>query len=203
MAFPAKTSEEQVLAVAAMLLERQGPDGLTMAALADSIGIKAPSLYKRFGCRADILHALERISFDALGHRLETHLRGTTGQETLWNLAQAYRGFVREHPRLYALAFAPDGLSQNVRKDLLFRALRGVRALFLALYPLDPVARADQKAELFWCLMHGFVTLEQARLWPDPESLGLIEAGLTDSLTRLLPVAAGIEPAETLQMAEI
>ena len=37
---------DEIVAVAESILEREGPDGLTMRRLADALGIRAPSLYK-------------------------------------------------------------------------------------------------------------------------------------------------------------
>ena len=71
MPTPERTSTEEIVAAGREILEVAGPSGLTMQAVADRVGVRAPSLYKRVRDR-DALHAaVATASIDALTARLE------------------------------------------------------------------------------------------------------------------------------------
>ena len=65
MPTPERTSTEEIVAAGREILEIAGPSGLTMQAVADRVGVRAPSLYKRVRDR-DALHAaVATASIDA------------------------------------------------------------------------------------------------------------------------------------------
>jgi AcrR family transcriptional regulator len=60
---------DEILDVAATVLEEDGPDALTMRQLAARMGIRAPSLYKHVRDKDDILAGLqERALIDRARH---------------------------------------------------------------------------------------------------------------------------------------
>ena len=54
----ARTSQTDIVAAGRELLEAGGLDAVTMQAIADRVGIRAPSLYKRFSGRGDLIAAV-------------------------------------------------------------------------------------------------------------------------------------------------
>jgi len=102
---PAKTSPDALIGIARTLVERDGPEAMTLSAVALSAGVKAPSLYKHFADRAALLKAVE-IS---VLHDLEAALRrGTTGRaarQRLRAMASAYRRFAHAQPNRYAAIY--------------------------------------------------------------------------------------------------
>lgn len=99
MPTPERTSTEEIVAAGREILEVAGPSGLTMQAVADRVGVRAPSLYKRVRDR-DALHAaVATASIDALTARLEA------SGDDIGALAHAYRSFAQEHPEGFRLMF--------------------------------------------------------------------------------------------------
>jgi AcrR family transcriptional regulator len=106
MPTPAKTSPEKLTALAYDILNADGQGGLTMQAVADRAGVRAPSLYKHFADRAALLRAVEAEALKRLAARL-TEAAG--GQEknaaALRAMAGAWRAFAQGAPHSYALIF--------------------------------------------------------------------------------------------------
>lgn len=99
MPTPERTSIEEIVAAGRDILEVAGPSGLTMQAVAERVGVRAPSLYKRVRDR-DALHtAVAAASIDALTARLDA------AGEDIAALAHAYRDFAHQHPEGFRLMF--------------------------------------------------------------------------------------------------
>lgn len=99
MPTPERTSAEEIVAAGREILEVAGPAGLTMQAVAERVGVRAPSLYKRVRDR-DALHAaVAAASIDALTARLES------AGDDIGALAHAYRSFAQEHPEGFRIMF--------------------------------------------------------------------------------------------------
>ncbi|MFF1539067.1 TetR/AcrR family transcriptional regulator [Microbacterium sp. NPDC058269] len=100
MPTPERTSTEEIVAAGRDILEVAGPSGLTMQAVAERVGVRAPSLYKRVRDR-DALHAaVAAASIDALTARLES------AGDDIAALAYAYRRFAHEHPEGFRIMFS-------------------------------------------------------------------------------------------------
>ena len=54
-------SADRVTALALEIVDRDGPDALTLARVAESAGVATPSLYKHIGGLAEHLHQLRHI----------------------------------------------------------------------------------------------------------------------------------------------
>src|SRR5918993_2445745 len=93
-----------IVSAAREILEREGPDGLTMRRLGDAVGIRAPSLYKHFPDKAAVEIALINDGFAEIGERFEA--ASARGEDSLVEFAIAYRRFARSHPHLYRLMTA-------------------------------------------------------------------------------------------------
>src|SRR5919112_3040106 len=85
-----------IVSAARQILEREGPDGLTMRRLGDAVGIRAPSLYKHFPDKAAVEIALINDGFEEIAERFEAAL--ANAEDSLVEFAIAYRRFARSHP---------------------------------------------------------------------------------------------------------
>ena len=103
MPTPERTSLVEIVDAGRRILEAGGPAKLTMQAVADRVGVRAPSLYKRVRDRDALLTLVAEASADDLADRLEA----TNG--SLSDLARTYRDFANRHPEGFRLMFAVDG----------------------------------------------------------------------------------------------
>jgi AcrR family transcriptional regulator len=100
MPTPDRTSLQQIVDAARDILEREGLAGLTMQSVADSVGVRAPSLYKRVDGRDELVRLVAEATILELTARAEA---GRTAAE----IANALRSFAHEHPAGYHLVFSP------------------------------------------------------------------------------------------------
>ena len=110
------------MGLAAELVERDGVDGLTMAALAEAADYAPASLYTYFGSRSALLAALQRQALATLGdvaeqharrwddHLARTSLSGATATPDdvaalarLWAFSDRFLAAPGEHPREFRL----------------------------------------------------------------------------------------------------
>ena len=130
------TRREQVVGAALAIVERDGPEALTVRRVAAEVGIQAPSLYKHF--RGKI--ALEQALTAAASAELRRALRRARSLDELFG---AYRAFARSRPRLYGLVAGGPAVSEADVPDA-FRRVAGDADLARAL----------------WAFAHGLVHLE-------------------------------------------
>ena len=100
MPTPERTSYAEIVAAGRDILEESGPTGLTMQSVAQRVGVRAPSLYKRVRDRDALLEAVAAATVDDLTGRLAASDRSLEG------LARAYRALAHERPEGFRLMFA-------------------------------------------------------------------------------------------------
>ena len=172
------TRRDEIIQVAGDLLERQGPEGLTMRAIAGELGIKAPSLYKHVADKRELEIALIADGFAQLAEVFEKAV--ADGSDPVAGIAGAYRVWALDHPHLYRLM-----TDQPLPRDELPPG-----AEQRALVPLlDAVGGDRDRARAMWAFAHGLVTLEIAdRFPPDADIAAAWRVGLegiASSVTRL------------------
>ncbi|HEY7887838.1 MAG TPA: TetR/AcrR family transcriptional regulator [Steroidobacteraceae bacterium] len=157
MPAPPKTSDARIVAAARGLLERNGRDGFSLNDVAAAVGVRAPSLYRRFDDRAALLEAVELSLWRDLGRSLAEAIVSHQPLETLQSQARAYRAFARAHPNGYSLMFdvqsRPTEEGVSVRTDALAPALPALTALVGPEYSL-------LAARVLTPFLHGFVSME-------------------------------------------
>jgi AcrR family transcriptional regulator len=158
-----------ILAEARRLLTEQGPDAVSMRAIARAIGYTPGALYEYFPAKEDIFHALYFEGADGLAGRMAAAKAaippGTPSLAALKNLGRAYRAFAHEQPELFRLVFGPP--HERPRHKL--KADPGERPGFDTLVATieEGIARGDvvplpplALAVACWAQVHGFVVLE-------------------------------------------
>jgi AcrR family transcriptional regulator len=90
MPTPDRTSLDEIVAVARELIES---DELTMQAVADRVGVRAPSLYKRVKNRDELVRLVAESTLKELA-RL---------QGDVFTVAAGFRAFAHQHPAAFRL----------------------------------------------------------------------------------------------------
>ena len=145
---------------ASRILEDEGIDAITMAAVAQRVGVKGPSLYKHVPNRALLIRAIAERVVDELGRAVEAAVRsGASPRDGLRATAIAHRAFVRAHPNGYALLFAH--LLPESMPDATLVANVGLPIVRLMDQLVGPeLALPAARTLVAW--VHGFVSMEQA-----------------------------------------
>lgn len=158
MPTPAKTSPPQLARIARVLVESSGPDALTMGAVAQSAGIKPPSLYKHFADRAAILKVVEIEILHDLEAYLRRETRGPSAKSRLVAMATAYRRFGRTAPNRYKAIYSGNAFNDpEIRAACLFSAqplFEELKAAGIAEARILPLSRT------LVAFLHGFVLME-------------------------------------------
>jgi AcrR family transcriptional regulator len=153
-------SEDRVVVEAERIADEVGLSRLTLAALAESLGVRQPSLYKHI----DGMDALQRsIAIRAkteLGEVLGRAAVGKAGDDAIRALSTAYRSWALEHPGRYsATVRAPQ--PGDTDDEAASAAVVGVVFDVLAGYDLHGVDAIDATRALRSTL-HGFIALESS-----------------------------------------
>lgn len=160
MARKVGVTKAQVVDAAAVVADRDGLGAMTLATVAGTLGVKAPSLY----AHVDGLGGLRRDLSLAASRQLGERMRDAAEAEhdpaaAMRAIGHAYRGFATEHPGLYACLLPvprpdndPDGA-----------ATAGEPVAVVAAVLADLGVPPDQHIDLIRSLramLHGFVDLE-------------------------------------------
>lgn len=162
---PARSARaDDIVAAARVVLEREGPAGLTMHAVADALGIKAPSLYKHVAGKPAIEVALITAVLVEMGSALHTAVVQATAEgehRPVEALLRAYRREALAHPNLYRLATAG-----RLPREQLPPGLEDWAGEPFFLVTGDPY-----RAQALWSFAHGMVILELDGRFPDDSDL--------------------------------
>lgn len=152
-----------VVDAAAALADEEGFDNLSLAHLAERLGVRKPSLYNHVAGLGGIRRELVLRGLRELGLVLSSASAGEDGEAGIFALAGAYRAFVKEHPGLYAATvrsyriYAPDDPELGAAEG---EALQTVLSMLAACGIQDE--EAVHAARGLRAVAHGFATLESA-----------------------------------------
>jgi len=165
----ARTTLDEIIAAGRDIVESGGTGALTMQAVADRVGVRAPSLYKRVRDRDELLAMVAAATVEDLGDRqaLLALRPGEDAREVLMRLVRALRAFAHERPRGYGLIFGPLPGDARPSLDRLARSIAPVLEVCAALVGEQ---HALDAARTVTAWANGFLTMELAgafQLGPD------------------------------------
>jgi AcrR family transcriptional regulator len=155
---PARTSTDAIVAAGRRILESGGLASVTMRSVADAVGVKGPSLYKRVPDRAALLRAISESVVDDLARTMSRATESGDPRADLRAAAVAYRTFVLENPNGYRLLFTDLA---DANPDASSLAALG-QPVVNAMTRLAGPSEALEGARTFVAWAHGFVSMELA-----------------------------------------
>ena len=152
MPTPDRTSLDEIVDAARDILEHDGLAGLTMQAVAQRVGVRAPSLYKRVQSRDELVRLVAVATLSDLASRLsdDTDAR---------QIATEYRRFAHERPAAFHLVMAPGAHSPRARPEFVDAA--SVAILRVATELAGP-EHALEAARTLTAWANGFISMELA-----------------------------------------
>ena len=175
---------DSVVDRAAEMVDEHGLDGLNLAALAQSLGVRIPSLYKHVdgmpGLRRGITLQAKIGLRDAMGQAAI----GRSRDDAIRGMAVAYRTWAREHPGQYPLTvrapLAGDTDDESVSTsfvEVIFSVLAG--------YNLRDDDAVDA-TRFLRSTLHGFVALETSGGFEMPVDIERSYGRLVESVVTAL-----------------
>lgn len=149
----AKTSDDEIVAAARSIIAEHGAEALSFAAVASEVGVRGPSLYKRFADRAALLDAVRENVLRDLATALLGASRHREPVKQVSAMARAYRRFGNAEPHLYRLVMTTGGAPTEA-------ARAAISPLFEALGRVVPAKSILPAARSLTAFLHGFVSME-------------------------------------------
>lgn len=161
MAPPGLGLDRQAVIVGALdIVDKEGPEGLTMAKVADRLGIKAASLYNHVDGLAALRREVALYSMRELGEAVRDSVLARSGDDAVLAYADTVRDYARRWPGRYqATSFRADphdpewAAAQGRTSEAFVAVMSG--------YGLDDAGRRHA-GRIFWASVHGFLGLEAA-----------------------------------------
>jgi AcrR family transcriptional regulator len=186
------------------ILREGGFTALSMRALAEAVGVRAPTLYDYFANKEDVLNELFLEGVREIREHFRPVLESSPpGAARIVGLGLAYRDFAVTNPVLFQLVFGRidssyiPGEEQMQAGHDLYLLLRDEVERAVMLGEFEPTD-LDILSMTIWSSIHGITTLElagfSAKCAPD-EPADLSPNVITALLYGILPRQAGDAPA--------
>lgn len=152
-----------MVSAALALISEQGPEGLTVRALARRAGVAPMSIYNHFDDKNGVLDAVIVDGFSILAARTATSLADP--RANLIAGADAYRSFALQHRAHYTAMFLHQFVGYSPSPHTMYVAAKGFEVLAGQVQRcLDAgmfVGRSYvDVAQQLWAAVHGYVALE-------------------------------------------
>lgn len=179
-----------VVEAAAALADEEAGKEISLACLAERLGVRKPSLYNHVSGLSGLRREMVLLGIRELGRSLSRAAAGKAGEEGIFGIAEAYRHFVKQRPGLYAATVRSYRLTDPDDPEL---GAAEREALETVLAVLASCGIRDEEAGIHAArglrsIAHGFASLEEAggfgiSMDPDESFLRLVRA-FVDGLPR-------------------
>ncbi len=157
--------EPLLVASAAELLEKEGPDALSVRRIATEAGVAPMGVYNHFESKFGIVDALFIQGFNRLRDALATIDEIEDPYEALREGGRRYRALALAHPKAYQIMFLrampgyePSDVAVQVAASAFDSLVTAVKRAMAA--GVITEASHTETAQLIWANIHGWVSLE-------------------------------------------
>jgi AcrR family transcriptional regulator len=161
--YPSQVSREAIIDKAQELIEIEGYERLTLNILAEALGVRAPSLYRYFKSKTELLQAVNTTTIEQLVAALHTAVEQMANSSDpigqFLALAKAYREFAFSHPIAYALAYTNTLPELRIDEQHAVALVLPIQAIMAKIAGEEDSLTALRGA---LGLLHGYVILELA-----------------------------------------
>jgi AcrR family transcriptional regulator len=176
----------EVVAAGAELADEVGIESVSLAALAERLGVKPPALYKHVDGIDDLHHRIATLAMNEAVDVLRDALQGKSREDAIAALFLALQSYIAEHPGRYSAT--TDAKFQGSDDPLLAAATRFIDSMRAVLsgYGVPP-DELDHAVRMLRCLIHGYSLLLAANAFQwanDPDEsvawmIRFIDAGMS------------------------
>ncbi|MCO5994608.1 TetR/AcrR family transcriptional regulator [Actinoallomurus rhizosphaericola] len=150
-----------VVRAGAELADEVGYQDLAMGALAQRLGVRAPSLYKHVDGLDDLRRRVAVLAVTELGEAVRAAIQGRAGSDALAAFARAFAAYVTAHPGRYAATIGAEVTGPGDELyDASARVLESMAAILRG-YGVDDDEMVHAQRTLR-CLFHGLAALQAA-----------------------------------------
>lgn len=140
------------------MADEVGLNALTLAALAERLGVKQPSLYKHLDSLAGLHRSVSLLAKRGLGEAIARAAVGRSGADAIFAMSRAYRDWAIQHPGLYDVSQTQPSPGDVEDADTMMAAMQTIADVLTA-YDLEGDDSVDA-IRAFRSILHGFVALE-------------------------------------------
>src|SRR5580658_3083643 len=157
--------EAGLLEAASELLEREGPDALSIRRIAAAAGVAPMGVYNHFASKSGIVEALFVQGFERLGRAMSSLGAIEDPFEALTEGGRRYRALALAHPMAYQLMFlraVPGFEPSDQALEIAAQAFAGLVTAVERAIGAGVIGEGSPTvmAQIIWASIHGFVALE-------------------------------------------
>ncbi|MDR0779210.1 MAG: TetR/AcrR family transcriptional regulator [Pseudomonadales bacterium] len=147
-------------------IQEQGPESLSLAALAKTIGVSQAAPFRHFADRSSLLAAVALHGFTTLFTLLTAAVNNPRGKgSAVSRFAHAYARFGTENPAIYRLMLASSVIGDSAEDtELRVTARRSLQLLIDTLTDIPNAQLRRRRAVHIWAALHGAVMLGNQHL---------------------------------------
>ena len=145
--------------------DREGPEAISIKALAKQLGVSQPAPYRHFADREALLQAATAEAFRQFNAILNEAIRKPSKRSKLSRFAQAALDFGLRRNGIYRLMFASRTMACATTASELHVAARETFALLVESFEAPAVGLLRERHALqIWAALHGVISLAEQGL---------------------------------------
>jgi len=145
--------------------EREGPEAISIKALAKQLGVSQPAPYRHFADRKALLQAATAEAFRQFNAILGEAIRKPSKRSKLSRFAQTALDFGLQRNGIYRLMFASRTMACATTDSELHVAARETFAMLVESFEAPAVGLLRERHALqIWAALHGVITLAEQGL---------------------------------------